>query len=170
MTDLHQQAAYSYVGHDYPLELPVGHMDIVAMTLQETVHYSLNLSDPVSNAEWESIPDSIAGFGRTRLGPDYRLFVVTMHHQLHCLRYIQLALFDPTDPEANMGHVHHCLNYLRQTLLCEANESIEEGDFLERDFDKDRLGDTLICLDWESVYDDLDSRFEDWKDWRNKWN
>ncbi|KAJ8516140.1 hypothetical protein ONZ45_g6515 [Pleurotus djamor] len=159
-----------YRGGDYPIELPVGDLDLVAMTLQETVHYSLNLADTLANEEWESVPNSVGGFGRTRLGSENRLFLVTLHHQMHCLRYIHRDLFDPSDPEAGSHHVHHCLNYLRQTILCEANESIEPGDFLERDFEADRNEGAMVCKDWGRVYDDLDARFEALKKWKAMWN
>lgn len=103
------------------------------------------------------------GAGRTRLGSDHRSFLVTFYHQYHCLRRIQLALLDRADTDANSHHIRHCLNYLRQTFLCEAAETLEAGDFMQRDFQSDRQGDTLVCRDWEVVHKIMDKNFEDWK-------
>ncbi|KAH9834558.1 uncharacterized protein C8Q71DRAFT_147219 [Rhodofomes roseus] len=161
---------YSYLGDDYPLDYPLGDLDAVAMTLQESVHFTLNGSDPVVTAEWESIAAHPDGFGRTRLGPDHRLFVMTFYHQLHCIWKFQQALVDRNDPTASEHHVQHCLNYLRQTFMCEAADSVEEGDFMTRDFEQDRIGDTLVCRDWGKVYDVLDEAYAGWEQWSKKWN
>lgn len=140
------------------------------MTLHESVHFTLNGSDPVTTAEWESLASHPDGFGRTRLGPEHRLFVMTFYHQLHCIWKFQQALVDRGDPTASQHHVQHCLNYLRQTLLCEAAESVEEGDFMVRDFEQDRVGDTLVCRDWGEVYEVLDHAYAEWEQWSKQWN
>ena len=161
----------SYLGDDYPLHYPMGDLeDPVAMTLHESVHFTLNASDPVIAAEWESLASHPDGFGRTRLGPNHRLFVMTFYHQLHCIWKFQQALVDRSDPTASQHHVQHCLNYLRQTLLCDAAESVEEGNFMDKDFDQDRIGDTLVCQDWEKVYSVLDSAYAEWAQWSKQWN
>ena len=149
----------------------MGDLDPVAMTLHESVHFTLLTgSDPVIATEWESLASHPDGFGRTRLGPNHRLFVMTFYHQLHCIWKFQQALVDRSDPTASHHHVQHCLNYLRQTLLCEAAENVEEGDFMKRDFEQDRVGDTLICRDWEMVYNVLDSAYAEWERWSMQWN
>ncbi|KAH9929361.1 uncharacterized protein B0H18DRAFT_996757 [Fomitopsis serialis] len=140
------------------------------MTLHESVHFTLNGTDPVITAEWESLATHPDGFGRTRLGPDHRLFVMTFYHQLHCIWKFQQALVERNDPTASKHHVQHCLNYLRQTFLCEAADSVEEGDFMDRNFEQDRIGDTLVCRDWEKVYNVLDGAYAEWEQWSQKWN
>lgn len=67
-------------------------------------------------------------------------------------------------------HYGHCLNYLRQTLLCDANGSLEEGDFIERDPEVDRVGDTMVCQDWEKLYKVMNENDEDYARWRKEWN
>lgn len=34
---------------------------------------------------------------------------------------------------------------------------------MQRDFQSDRQGDTLVCRDWEVVHKIMDKNFEDWK-------
>ncbi|TFK68842.1 hypothetical protein BDN72DRAFT_841320 [Pluteus cervinus] len=155
---------YSYVGQDYPLEYPMGELDIVAMTLQESVRFELNTNNPLLESEWGTITNYPKGWGRVHLGPDDRVFNVVFYHQLHCVRQLQRAILDRNNTIAPREHVGHCLNYLRQTFLCEANPSLEEGDFWERDYEVDRLGDTLVCKDWTKAYEELEKNFERWAD------
>lgn len=161
---------YSYIGQDYPLVYPMDPLEIVAMTLHESVHFSLNVSDRVALDEWILYSSIPKGIGRTRLGPQQRVFVITVSHQMHCLRRIQAALLNRQDPLAKPAHVSHCLNYLRQTLLCEGADMLERGDFMERVYDVERVGDTLICSDWERAFELLDRKYEQWQAWREVWN
>ncbi|KAJ7114042.1 hypothetical protein C8R44DRAFT_796149 [Mycena epipterygia] len=161
---------YSHVGQDYPLQYPIGPLDTVTMTLHESVHFALNASDPVAADEWVLYSSIPKGIGRTRLGPNQRVFVLTVSHQMHCLRRIHIALLNREDALANYGHVHHCLNYLRQTLLCEAADTLERGDFMERDYELERISDTLVCRDWEKAFEILDGKYEEWLSWRDVWN
>ncbi|KDQ31840.1 hypothetical protein PLEOSDRAFT_1100367 [Pleurotus ostreatus PC15] len=165
-----QEAAYSYMGMNYPLIYPIRELDPVAMTLQETVRFGFNASDPIEGQEWDMINAIPRGIGRTRLGPDHRAFVLTFLHQMHCVRRIQYALLNRNDTMASAGHVSHCLNYLRQTILCEAADSVEKGDFMEIDYEEERVGETLVCRDWETAISIFDERYEDWVKWRNTWN
>jgi len=158
---------HTYIGEDYPLKHPIGHLDTVAMTLHESVHYDLNGTDEIARYEWLRLVSHPKEMGRTRLGPDHRLFVMTFHHQIHCLYQFQLAL---TMPGLPMPHLHHCFNYLRQTFLCTGADMLEKGDFMQREFGRDRLGDDLICEDWSRVYDELDKNYEEWVEWSAKWN
>ncbi|EED80168.1 predicted protein, partial [Postia placenta Mad-698-R] len=109
------------------------------------------------------------GVGRTRLGPDHRLFVITFHHQMHCLLQIQLSLTMPVE-STTPPHIQHCLNYLRQTFLCAGLDSLEEGDFMERDFERDRQGGDMVCNDWTQVYGALDENYEQWLSWSSTYN
>lgn len=164
------QGGYSFIGDDYPLEYPIELIDPVAMTLHETIHFSLNSSDKISIEEWKSLARWPEGFGRTRLGPHQQIFVLVFYHQLHCLWKFQSAIVDPADPAASSHHVQHCLNYLRQTFLCGAADDVEEGDFMLKDFETERVGDTLVCQDWNRVFEDLDQNHERWLEWRKQWN
>ncbi|KAJ7432221.1 hypothetical protein B0H11DRAFT_1760855, partial [Mycena galericulata] len=157
------------VGRDYPLKYPIAGLDTVAMTLHESVHFSLNRSDPVERDEW--LLYSIIPRGTdTRLGHEQRVFALTVSHQLHCLRRIYLGLMNREDEEANREHVTHCLNYLRQTLLCEAADTLEFGDFMEREYDSQRVGETVLCKDWGRAFEFFDHKWAEWVAWREKWN
>ncbi|THH21428.1 hypothetical protein EW146_g150 [Bondarzewia mesenterica] len=164
------EVQYTYAGDDYPLYYPIDRLDTIAMTLHESIHFALNSTDSVAHKEWTTISVYPEGFGRARLGPEHRLFVVSFYHQMHCLRQIQLGLLSRDDPIANPHHIQHCLNYLRQTFLCGAADSLEKGDFMKRNYEKDRVGDTLVCRDWEKVYGELGENYERWLGWREKWN
>ncbi|KZT01769.1 uncharacterized protein LAESUDRAFT_663257 [Laetiporus sulphureus 93-53] len=164
------QRQHTYIAEDYLLEYPIDHLDPVTMTLHESVHFSLNLTDPIVDMEWESLAAHPGGFGRTQLGPDHCLFVLTFYHQLHCLWKFQSTLINRNDPGASPHHVQHCLNYLHQLFLCDAATTLELGDFMVRDFEQNRVGDTLVCRDWEKVYNVLDSAFVEWSTWSVQWN
>lgn len=153
---------YTYIGDDYPLRYPLP-LSTVAMTLQESIHFSLNSTDSVSSSEWFTLLDNPQGsFGIVRLGPRHRAFILTMRHQMHCIYNIQQGLTGRDHSSTTRHHVSHCLNYLRQTLLCAAEDGIEKGNFETRNYEKYKVGDTLVCEDWERVYNDLE---ENWKSW-----
>ena len=100
---------YSFVGDDYPLELPLGHLDKVALTLHESIHYDLNLSDPIAEAEWIQLAVQHPGeFGRSRLGQEHRIFSTVFYHQLHCLRNIEIAILKHAHPVATREHFGVC--------------------------------------------------------------
>lgn len=132
------------------------------MTLQETIH--LDHNDSVSSAEWDLLETIPKGYGRARLGPEHRIFLVSMFHQLHCLRSMEGTLGRKERSKDDAEHYGHCLNYLRQTLLCDANTSLEDGDSLAA---TGRVHDTMVCDDWEKVYEMMDQNAEIYEMWRN---
>lgn len=140
---------YTYRGHDFPETLPLltlGQLPLVSMVAEESIQYPIlgHSSDP----EWFSLTTS--EFGYVRLGPDGRLFIVSMFHQMHCLRVLNLAFSKARI--ATPGHIKHCLNYLRQAALCAADLTLEPGDFETKDYGVERTGATYTCRDWSSVY------------------
>ncbi|TFK40275.1 hypothetical protein BDQ12DRAFT_697672 [Crucibulum laeve] len=147
---------YSYKGHDFPETLPLDQLTMgqVSLTVEESERYPLLGND--SDANWYSLTS--AGWGYTRLGPEDRVFMVTIFHELHCMRMLNFALGDWASTE----HVHHCLNYFRQAILCSADLTLEPGDFAERDFAVDRIGSTHSCRDWTSAYDTMEVRWDHW--------
>ncbi|KAG6873901.1 hypothetical protein C0995_009680 [Termitomyces sp. Mi166 len=161
---------YTYMGDDFPLEYPIGPLEEIATTLHETVRLQIYDEDPSATQEWQLLEKLPKGYGRVRLGPDHRLFLITMFHQFHCLRAIELRLHDRNTSDIDSEHYGHCLNYLRQTLLCDANYSLEEGDFMEKDLENDRVGSTMICRDWEKVYAAMNENNDKFEAWAKKWN
>ncbi|KAK7032904.1 hypothetical protein R3P38DRAFT_2521166 [Favolaschia claudopus] len=153
--------SYSYVGDDFPTMLPgVPLGDKVKMVVEESVHYSL--SSEARPAWYAAFPD---GVGSVRLGTHHRTFFVSMYHELHCLQQFRDTLVD-LNPHVAWGHLHHCLNYLRERALCQADLTLEPGDFTERNFARDRVGATHVCRDWNAVISVVD---ENWNDWVSVW-
>ncbi|KZT68640.1 hypothetical protein DAEQUDRAFT_692311 [Daedalea quercina L-15889] len=161
---------HTYIGRDYPTEFPVGDEGPVAMTLHESVHLSLNLSDDISNKEWDTM-DKRRHWGNTQLGPRFRALSTVFGHQLHCLRYLHMGLLSRYGfiNESNHYHWQHCLNYLRQTFLCDAVDTLEEGDFMSRDYGMDRMSGDLVCRDWMAVIAALDEKNQEWEEYNIKW-
>ncbi|KAI0258333.1 hypothetical protein BC834DRAFT_975246 [Gloeopeniophorella convolvens] len=163
------EAAYSWVGDNYPLFYPMDPLRPVSMTLHETVHYSLNANDTISATDWFAMRQQPKGSGFARFGPEKLIILPVVIHQLHCLHVISVAFTIPSHSYAAPGHLQHCFNYLRQTLLCGALDTLEEGDFMEKNYETDRIGDTLICEDWEQLFEDIDGNYEAWVGWKAQW-
>ena len=158
--------AYSYIGTDHPFYHPTFLLNPAVLNLQETLHYGYNSSDPSAELEWEKILDVPDGTGRTHLGGEHRSFLLTFYHQLHCVFELHSALIDRNDKWATPHHVNHCLQYLRQTLLCQGTDTLEEGDFMQRNYQSDRLGPELECHDWTEVYQELGMRYNVFLEWK----
>lgn len=41
---------------------------------------------------------------------------------------------------------------------------------MQKDYTVDRVGDTLVCQDWEKAYNVLDENYKEWLQWMDKWN
>ncbi|KAG2151241.1 uncharacterized protein EDB93DRAFT_307034 [Suillus bovinus] len=146
------QKNFTFVGDDFPESL-VPDAGKVRFVAEESVRFALDL--PESEIEWLST--SPPGTGHVVLGAENRSFFVAMFHQLHCLRLFRAALAGENVQE----HTHHCLNYLRQWILCQADLTMEAGDFTTRDFEQDRVGATHVCRDWGKLYDSVAVNWED---------
>lgn len=144
--------------------------DPVALTIENTPHYSLNSSE--SDAEYKSIYPGDLGF--FRLGPERRFFGISMYHQLHCLDSLRSAIVYGPDwhghhdrqlnKRAQVPHVHHCLNYLRQTILCSADLTLEPE--ISPQEVGEGLGMTHVCRDWSKVHNLAQKNWDDYLAWR----
>ncbi|KAJ7454053.1 hypothetical protein B0H11DRAFT_1820189 [Mycena galericulata] len=160
---------YSYRGHDYPPTLPLhGPHSHALLTVEDSVNYPLLgfQSDPL----WFSLSDAAEGYVRLQPDPsvpkpdqsrivENRLFGVTVFHELHCLRLLNLA-FDPSHVVGD-HHIQHCLGYLKQMALCDADLTLEPAGWTDGK-PHDVVGATHVCRDWEMVYA---SSKESWKAW-----
>lgn len=154
----------SYIGLDYPIMLDVGDLGPVAITLHESVRFTLeDVDDEAVDKTWGTVFANPPGLGRVNLGENDRLLTATYIHQLHCVRELSRAFHRPRSKLVSTEHQQHCLNYLRQTLLCDAADTLEEGDFMSRDFEVDRIGGTLVCWDWRKVYDVMGTMWREQK-------
>ncbi|KAI6128244.1 hypothetical protein EV401DRAFT_1885222 [Pisolithus croceorrhizus] len=118
----------SYIGLDYPIMLDVGDLDPVAMTLHESVWFALeDVDDEAVDKTWGTVFANPPGLERVKLGENDRLLTATYIQQLHCVRELSRAFHRPRSKLVSKENQHHCLNYLRQTLLCGAADTLEEG-------------------------------------------
>ncbi|TBU39970.1 hypothetical protein BD309DRAFT_900784 [Dichomitus squalens] len=157
-----RQDDFTFLESDFPPYLiPLSkHPWDSALVVEDTVHYEPNVS-----AEWASIfPAGTGGF--VRLGPNSRLFGVSMFHQLHCLDKMRRAVVDVPPTEWESWHTQHCLNYVRQMLLCAANvrlEPVKEGRGPgEESLKVDGLGLEHQCRDWSILRREVERNFERW--------
>ena len=135
-----------------------------------------------SDAQWEALGGNTWGYVRLKpnnhgenpsdpLQGKRRMFVVTMFHELHCLRLLNLA-FDESDVVGE-HHITHCLNYLRQMTLCDSDLTLEPHNWEERYgrednhelSEADRQGATHVCRDWTQVMGVVE---DNWKEWENE--
>ncbi|KAF9077048.1 hypothetical protein BDP27DRAFT_1255055 [Rhodocollybia butyracea] len=146
---------HTFLGEDYPESLSLQLDQPVAMHVEESVHFSLDNS---SRTAWlAALP---FGNSMVRLGDMHRPFLVTTFHEQHCVQYLEGVL---TGVEVNLHtHIHHCLNYLLQMTLCDADLTLEPGDFTKRNFSEDREGEIHICRDWEPLYNEATVNWIEW--------
>ena len=57
------------------------------------------------------------------------VFMISAHHQLHCLKRLQLRHVAASPAEADLimddEHTEHCFDYLRQAIRCAADSTLE---------------------------------------------
>ena len=132
---------------------------MVMMEVEESVHYSL--TDPEAHEEW--MYGTPYGGGTYRVGTFNRTLVGTMFHQLHCVRTMRELLIEGGAQSGKDYHAQHCLRYLREEILCEANTTLEPGDFTTSNFTEKRAGAAYVCRDWTQVYNEVE---QNWAAWR----
>ncbi|KAI0828632.1 hypothetical protein BC628DRAFT_1417630 [Trametes gibbosa] len=146
-----RELVYSYVGDDYPTELPFK-LPPAALVFDgaSPAHFALLADD-----DWAAAftPD----FGFTTVGPRHlnRTFQLAMQHQMHCLDALRVA-FAMGGPAAQAPHTEHCLRYLRQTVLCHADTTLEESAVAVhngklRHLSKQGYGVMHRCRDWTAL-------------------
>ncbi|KZT66133.1 hypothetical protein DAEQUDRAFT_696094 [Daedalea quercina L-15889] len=149
-TGFYDKKQYSYIGDDYPRELPV-QLDSVAMTFENSDHYKITEFFDTWT-EWQT-PTQAFPQGRpaVRLGPTGREFNVSMFTQLQCIDTLRQALI--YGPDAHSGK---CLNYIRQAVLCGSDTTIDAMDAKDENGNvvgTDGVGSTHVCRDWSRVYE-----------------
>lgn len=94
-----------------------------------------------------------------------RTFVVTMFHELHCLRMLNAGY--ESEGRAAEGHLKHCIHYIRQMALCDADMTPEPAGWEEKwsvedDTGLDREGAPHVCRDFQSVFDAVENNWTEW--------
>ncbi|KAI0642761.1 hypothetical protein C8Q79DRAFT_878344, partial [Trametes meyenii] len=151
---------YTYVGDDYPAQLPIMLPPAALVLSTDASHFSLDADD-----DWGSLFPLSDGFTTLRPGPSEsphththargggRTFLVSMVHQLHCLDVLRVAFATnrTSDPHARV-HATHCLRYLRQAVLCHADATLEPDEPGVRDGRWEHaasgVGVVHRCRDW----------------------
>ncbi|KAF8870907.1 hypothetical protein CPB84DRAFT_1716930 [Gymnopilus junonius] len=151
---------------NYPIEFSQAlTFDTVAMTiLRDTTHFQMDLKDRISRLEWTSLSDHPFV---VHIGNDDRAFQVALFHQLHCVHVMEEAFLRGEYRGLNSHHIQHCLNYLRQSFICMADDSLENGDFTETWEATDRNGGNKVCRDWMGVSAAVRGNLQEWLD-RNR--
>ena len=148
-----------YLENNYPIELPLS-FDMVGMTLlKNTTHFQMDLKDHISRLEWTTLSDHPFV---VHIGSDGRAFQVALFHQLHCIHVMEEAFLRGEYHGLNSHHIQHCENYLRQSFLCMADDSIEEGDFMHTWSFADRNMGSKVCRDWTGVSAAVKENLRDW--------
>ncbi|KAJ6584724.1 hypothetical protein B0H19DRAFT_927527, partial [Mycena capillaripes] len=150
-----------WINRDFPVEMPVGVLPTVEMTFQESERFGL--SDEDSRRNWEVLFNTNSfGLGVQHLGPYHHRYVTSAYHSLHCL-YTMHEDFDKPDHAKNPSfHFVHCMTYLRQIFMCNADMTLEDGDFMSRNLTTARTGHTRKCRDWWTVTEFVNENNKEW--------
>ncbi|KAJ7736770.1 hypothetical protein DFH07DRAFT_842766 [Mycena maculata] len=134
----------------------------VQMMVEDSVRYR----HPNNGAGEEFAKGFPPGQGAFPLEENNHATFVSMYHQLDCMDTFGRAL-TTTSHRAGWKRLQHCLNYLREVALCQADKTLEAGNFSERDFRIERQGAGHVCRDWEYLHKAVQSN---WVRWRRVWN
>lgn len=157
----------AWIDRDNPIDQPTGPIPTVEMTFQESTRFVL--SDDAAAPNWETLLTNQLGhgIGFTHLGPYHYRFISAAYHSLHCV-FSMSEDFDKPDHWGHPSHhLIHCLMYMRQIFLCNADVTLEEGDFMDRNFTLERIGVTRECRDWEAVAEWVDENVKEWAVYNN---
>jgi len=145
-TDSDSQWESTYVGDDFPKALPVDFPGQISTAIEESTRFRLDDHPSIAQAWVANIP---YGIGYVRLGPEHRLFAISMYHELHCLLEIHQTIVTRSGPN---HHIQHCLAYLRQSILCTADLTLEPIDFRRHNFSRQPVTGNRACRDWRQIH------------------
>ncbi|KAI0370521.1 hypothetical protein BV20DRAFT_966409 [Pilatotrama ljubarskyi] len=147
---------YSYAGDDFPAQLPLKLPSVGLVLTADASHFSLYADDewatlfPLSDGFTTLRPSSASALPSNASGAPGRTFLISMVHQLHCLDVLRVAFV--TNRTGAAHHVEHCLRYLRQTVLCDADATLEPDEPGVRDGRWEHaasgVGAVHRCRDW----------------------
>ncbi|KAH8101561.1 hypothetical protein BXZ70DRAFT_1007390 [Cristinia sonorae] len=152
------EPVYTYTDFDTPLAIPEG-LPVVEMTFQESAHFTL--SDEFNKPSWATLFGKRSGVGFIHIGPFHHRAVNAARHSRHCVYNMDLDLDRPRNGHLS-EHYNHCLWYLRQVFLCNADTTLEDGDFLKKNYTLDRMGSTRECKDWSAAEAWTTRNFLEW--------
>lgn len=139
-----------YDDDDIPMMLPYG-TPPVRMLIEETIHFDKSFDEGVS--EWNYLFP--LGGGAFVMGEHDRVMLASLYHELHCVESLSTHIRE-TNTKI-WDHVRHCLEYLLVTSLCQADATLEPGDFTTFNYSESRPGEVRVCRDWEAQYNFLNN-------------
>ncbi|KAA1476443.1 hypothetical protein DENSPDRAFT_785091 [Dentipellis sp. KUC8613] len=160
------QKGAAFEGDDIPYMMSIPEMAFVKLEVEESIHYEM--AEAEGESDW--LYSSPRGAGAFRYGPDHRSAFSAMTHQMHCVQGFGRQLVSSIANDDDWTHLTHCLNYMRQMILCQADLTLEPGDFSTRNFTEDRGGATYVCQDWNAVYETLQANWLEWYKYRYNHN
>lgn len=150
-----------YVEDDYPPRMPLPSARPAAkLAFEDTARYALD--SPEAHDEW--LWTATVGDGNVHYGPNHKLFVVSVTHQLHCLRSYREALIKDGPPRGHaLSHLTHCINFFRMSTLCAADTTLEPPDAFARNYTHERARGEHVCMDWPGFYDEMKTNYVEWQ-------
>ncbi|TBU48060.1 hypothetical protein BD309DRAFT_1015905 [Dichomitus squalens] len=144
---------YTYIGDDYPSQLPIS-LPAIQTTLQSgEPGFSLYADD-----DWATLFPASDGFTDLGTAATTRTFLVSMVHQLHCLDVFRVGFV--TNRTGYSHHVEHCLRYMLQIVLCNADTTLEADEAGMRggrwEHAAGGVGSVHQCRDWRVLREYLD--------------
>lgn len=140
--------------------MPLDVIPTVEMTFSESSRFTLSNND--SDPNWKTLYTKLFGTGFHHIGPYQFRFITGAYHSLHCVYNMHRALDKPHHIEHQDHHYVHCLMYLQQIFLCNADMTLEVGDFMARNMTTDRVGPTRRCRDWSTAENWIETNFREW--------
>ncbi|KAJ3003733.1 hypothetical protein NUW54_g5155 [Trametes sanguinea] len=159
---------YTYVGDDFPAQLPLKLPAVGLVLSSDASHFSLYADDdwgslfPLSDGFSTLHPAVLHPHPHQQQAPNSpsngRTFLISMVHQLHCLDVLRVAFV--ANRTGAPQHVAHCLRYLRQAVLCHADATLEPDEPGVRDGRWEHaasgVGAVHRCRDWTALRRYLD--------------
>ena len=151
-----------YVEDDLPPRMPLPSARRgVKLMHEESARYGL--WTPEADSEW--LWTATVGDGNVHYGPNHRLSVVSITHQLHCLRSYRQALAQAHPPRGHqLGHLTHCINFFRMSTLCAADTTLEPPDAFAHNYTQSRAGGEHVCMDWPGFYEEMKANYMAWQE------
>lgn len=147
-----------------PLETPTGPIPNVEMTYQESSRFEIaNYS--ASQPNWDTLIKNQFGIGFHHIGPFHHRFISAAYHSLHCVYTFGRDMEKPNHLNETSHHLVHCMMYLRQLFMCNADSTLEPGDFTAKNFTLDRMGVTRQCRDWRTAAAWIDQNALEWAEY-----
>lgn len=161
---LYRTSLPGYVGREMPLETPTGHIPYVEMTYQESSRFEIQ-NYTASRPNWDTLIKNQFGLGFHHIGPFHHRFVSAAYHSLHCDYTFGRDMEKPNHLNETSHHLVHCMMYLWQLFMCNADATLEPGDFMVRNLTLDRMGVTRKCRDWGTVAKWIDQNALEWAEY-----